>query len=178
MAYINGNEVLDAIIVRSVARDSGYMPVELLNTELTEEQTTIDIAEYNGASFNCKEFHIQLDIPAASTATAISASVKRTTNAFQGINSQNTALRTVTDTTKHTLAAFDYEQHDGVYFVARYGAQQAANNITWDNVYNNVPLLVLGHDANSLPADGTEAIRLTGLFPVGTVIKIWGEIKK
>lgn len=176
MAFINGHKVYHSILV--VEGGGTYTPVELLNTTLTEETATIEITSYNSAAFNCKEFIVQLDIPAASSATNISVSVKRSNNTYQVISMQNANLKTTTDSSKHTLIQVGYQQHGNIYYASQYGGQIAATSFTFNNTYNNIPMFAFSQAASYFVEDGTNGIKLTGLFPVGTVVKVWGEIKQ
>lgn len=151
-----------------------YIPATLLDTTIEEEVAQIEITTLNGKAFNCSQFHVQLDIPTTTTATKISCNVRRINGIYQGINPENSMLKTTIESGKHNLIAFSYEQFGNVYYKSEYGGQISTLSHKWNSMYNSVPIYTAAGAATLLNEAGTSGIKLTGLFPVGTIVKVWG----
>lgn len=157
--------------------ESGYEYVTMLDTTLSEEVTTIDIDKIGNKTLNCIEFYAQLDVPNASSVKEIRFNVKRANNSYQGITTDLSTLKTTTDSTKHTLVAVKFTQNGSIFWNSFFGGQIANKNISWNNSYPSVAIYTHSSSSNNINADGTTGIRISGLFPSGTIVKVYGKCK-
>lgn len=157
--------------------ESGYEYVTMLDTTLSEEVTTIDIDKINNKTLNCIEFYAQLDVPNASSVKEIRFNVKRANNSYQGVTTEIPTLKTTTDSAKHTLVAVKFTQNGSIFWNSFYGGQIANKNISWNTPYPSVAIYTHSGSSNNINADGTTGIRISGLFPSGTIVKVYGKCK-
>ena len=157
--------------------ESGYEYVTMLDTTLSEEVTTIDIDKIGDKTLNCIEFYVQLDVPNASSVKEIRFNIKRANNSYQSITTELPTLKTTTDSTKHTLVAVKFTQNGSIFWNSFFGGQIANKNISWSNSYPSVAIYTFSNSSYNINADGTTGIRISGLFPSGTIVKVYGKCK-